>query len=78
MLSSIHHTIESDRHRGKQAGHVSPLRRLKSQFGRPGRAFLLVLPPRHQAGGEYLKLSQRRSAFQAHAGAAERQEAGRL
>ena len=47
-------------------------------FHRPGRAFLLVLPPRHSVGGGHLRLPQRRGAFQAHAGAPERQEAARL
>jgi glutathione S-transferase len=45
---------------------------------RPGRAFLLVQPPRHSVGGGHLRLPQRRRAFQAHAGAPERQEAARL
>jgi hypothetical protein len=37
-----------------------------------GRAFLLVLPPRHPVAGGPLRLRQRRGAFQAHAGSPER------
>ena len=47
-------------------------------FTAPGRAFLLVLPPRHPVGGGPFRLLQRHGAFQAHAGASERQEAARL
>ena len=47
-------------------------------FHRTGRAFLLVLPPRHPVGGGHLRLPQRHGALQAHAGAPERQEAARL
>jgi len=62
-------------HRRRHARRAGVLLR---SFHRSRRAFLLVLPARHPVGGGYFRIFQRDRAFQAHAGAPERQKTARL